>query len=125
MPFSEAHLALPTMAAPFLKRAKPMKMRAITMFGLSLLCVQTAQAQTSPLYMISYDSDRAVIVQNGVVIQEWHNSGAFAESALAIHETIRVVGRNSPQDGREYDLNGNLLGGGPYNNPAWLDLYDG
>ncbi len=84
-----------------------------------------AFGQTSPLYMISYDTNEAVIVQNGVLVSAWTNSGASRECGLAIHDTIRVVGRNSGEDGREYDHAGNPLGGGPYSNPGFTDLYDG
>ncbi len=84
-----------------------------------------AIAQTSPLYMIAWDSNEAVIVQNGLLVSTWTNSGAFGECGLAMHESIRVVGRNSGQDGREYDFAGDLLGGGPYSNPGFTDLYDG
>ncbi len=89
------------------------------------LSASAAMAQTSPLYMISYDTNQAVIVQNGQVITSWNNSDPFRETGLAIHDTIRVIGRNGGQNGREYDLAGNPLGGGPYNNPSFDDLYDG
>ncbi len=91
-----------------------------------LLCATAglAAGQASPLYMFSYDTNQAVIVQNGQVIGQFTNSGAFRETALAIHSTIRVLGRNPGENGREYDLNGAPLGGGPYNNPAYVDVYD-
>jgi len=84
-----------------------------------------ASAQTSRLYMIAFDTNRAVIVQNGQIVKQFTNSGAGRESAMAIHGSLRVLGRNPGENGREYDLDGNLLGGGPYTNPAYADVYDG
>ncbi len=103
-------------------------MRALSIVHISVLASLSggsALAQTSPLYMVSYDTSDGVIVQNGQVISSWNNSGSFRESAMAIHDTIRIIGRNPGENGREYDLAGNPLGGGPYNNPSYDDLYDG
>jgi hypothetical protein len=102
-----------------------MKLNALLNLSFILFCTQVAQAQKSPLYMISYDSNRAVIVQDGLITKEWHNSGAYEESALAIYDTIRIVGRNSGDLGAKYDLNGNRIALGGYPNTGWRDLYDG
>jgi hypothetical protein len=84
-----------------------------------------AIAQLNPLYMVSYDTNDVVVIQNGVLIDQWTNSGAFQESGLAIQSTIKMVGRNPGQNGAEYALDGTPLGGGPYFNPAYVDCYDG
>ncbi|HRQ72970.1 MAG TPA: GC-type dockerin domain-anchored protein [Phycisphaerales bacterium] len=92
-----------------------------------LLCTTAgfAAGQVSRLYMIAYDTNQAVIMQNGQIVKQFTNSGAGKESAMAIHASLRVLGRNPGENGREYDLDGNLLGGGPYTNPAYVDVYDG
>ncbi|MCB9845907.1 MAG: hypothetical protein H6811_07990 [Phycisphaeraceae bacterium] len=83
-----------------------------------------ALAQSSPLYMIAYDTNEAVIVRNGVLVTAWNNSGPSRESALAIDSTVRVLGRNPSQNGQEYDLGGSPIGGPQYPNPGFTDVYD-
>lgn len=90
-----------------------------------IVATDSATAQQSPLYMVSYDTNQVVVIQNGILINSWTNGGAFLESALAIGDTIRMVGRNPGQNGAEYALDGTPLGGGPYFNPEYDDLYDG
>jgi uncharacterized protein (TIGR03382 family) len=82
-----------------------------------------AHGQTSPLYMISYDTNEAVVVQNGQVTTAWTNTNT--ETAMAIDSTVRVLGRNPGLTGAEYDLGGNLLNSGVYPNPLYVDVYDG
>ncbi len=97
----------------------------ILVIASALLSANLALGQTNPLYMVSYDTNEVIVILNGVIINQFTNSGAFGESGLAIHDTIKMVGRNPGQNGAEYALDGTPLGGGPYFNPSFVDLYDG
>ena len=93
--------------------------------GSTLLLPGLAFGQINPLYMVSWDTNQVIVVQNGLIIDQWTNSGAFQECGLAIQSTIKMVGRQAGQNGAEYALDGTPLGGGPYFNPAFTDCYDG
>ena len=84
-----------------------------------------ALGQTSPLCMVAWNTDDVVVIQNGTLVNHWNNSGAYAESGLAVQATIKMVGPDPGQNGAEYALDGTPLGGGPYFNPAYASLYDG
>ncbi|MHC4108133.1 MAG: hypothetical protein ACYSTY_08625, partial [Planctomycetota bacterium] len=92
---------------------------AATVLGPSGMAI----AQLSPLYMVSWDTNEVIVVQNGALIDQWTTSGQ--ECGLAIQSTIKMVGRQGGQNGAEYALDGTPLGGGPYFNPAFTDCYDG
>jgi hypothetical protein len=84
-----------------------------------------AWGQTSRLCMVAFDTDDVVVIQNGALVDQWNNSGTYAESGLAVQATIKMVGRNFGDNGAEYAFDGTPLGGGPYFNPAYASLYDG
>jgi hypothetical protein len=91
----------------------------------AILFSSAAWGQTSRLCMVSWNTNDVVVIQNGVLVDQWLNSGPFKESGLAVLTTIKMVGRNANENGAEYALDGTPLGGGPYFNPSFMDLYDG
>ncbi len=70
-----------------------------------------ASAQTSELYIFSYTSNQAYVVQNGNLNRSFA-TGTY-EFAGAVAGDVRTVQAYSwvGQDGKQYDTNGNDLGG--------------
>ena len=95
----------------------------ILVIASGLFSANFALGQTSPLYMVSWDTNDVFVIQNGMIINQFTTSGS--ETGLAIQDTIKMVGRGPRQNGAEYALDGTPLGGGPYFNPGFVDLYDG
>ncbi len=95
----------------------------ILVIASALSSANLALGQANPLYMVSWDTNDVIVIQNGMIINQFTTSGL--ETGLAIQDTIKMVGRGSGQNGAEYALDGTPLGGGPYFNPGFVDLYDG
>ncbi len=89
-----------------------------------LLTASAAAAQTSPLYLTSYTSTQAYIVQGGVITTSFNRTATDDGPALVVDGTVKMYGQYGGSVGREYDLNGNLLAGS-YTNPGYVDCYDG
>ena len=101
--------------------------------GIVALCAlgglaAAAHAQVTPMIITEFNTDRAIIVQNGQLVRSF-TLNSTDENAMAVFgaNDIRTVGRNAGQNGQQYDEFGNLLGGGPYDNDAVgaSDFYDG
>jgi hypothetical protein len=84
----------------------------------------SAGAQVSPLYLGDWTSGQTWVVQGGVVIDSFNRAGPSDGPGMAIGTTIKFIGQEGGQTGREYALDGTLLGG-TYTNPSFEDLYDG
>jgi hypothetical protein len=69
-----------------------------------------ARGQTSPLYIAS-GSETRLIIQGGQVVGSFKRDGGewWDGPAMAITDTIKFVGLLSPQVGRQYSLEGQLL----------------
>jgi hypothetical protein len=83
-----------------------------------------ALAQTSELYLTTYEQTDAYVVQNSQIIRQFNRLHQFDGPALVVLESIKMLGQFGGQVGHEYDLNGNPLAG-TYPNPGWTDCYDG
>lgn len=83
-----------------------------------------AGAQTSRLYLTEYGTTNAYIVQGGSIVGSFSRTASDDGPALAILGTVRMYGQYGGAAGREYDLNGNLIGGS-YLNTGFVDCYDG
>lgn len=89
-----------------------------------LLLPAVALAQTSELYLTTYEQTDAYVVQNGQIVRQFQRLHQFDGPALVVQDTIKMLGQFPGQIGHEYDLNGNPLAG-TYPNPGWDDCYDG
>jgi hypothetical protein len=83
-----------------------------------------ANAQISPLYLGDWTSGQSWVVQGGVVINTFNRSGASDGPGLAVSDSVKYIGQEGGQTGRQYALDGTPLGG-TYTNPGFEDLYDG
>jgi len=81
-------------------------------------------AQTSELFLTTYEDTRAFVVRGGQVIRQFNRTGPFDGPALVVQNTIKMYGQKGGDIGREYSLNGNLLPG-QYPNAGFVDCYDG
>jgi hypothetical protein len=94
--------------------------RPLAFFSLAGL----AGAQTSELFLTSYGSTAAYVVQNGQIVRQFNRTNSTDGPALVVQGTIKMFGQAGGNVGREYDLNGNLLAGS-YLNAGFTDCYDG
>jgi hypothetical protein len=88
------------------------------------VAVKSALAQTSELYLTTYENTKAYVVQNGAIIRQFDRTRGSDGPALVVQDTIKMYGQFGGAVGREYDLNGNLLSG-QYPNTGFVDCYDG
>ncbi len=84
----------------------------------------SALAQTSELYLTNWDNGATFVVQNGAVVRQFNRSSNTDGPGLVVQSTIKCIGQDGLQSGREYDLNGAPLSG-TYLNPRYTSLYDG
>ncbi len=92
--------------------------------GLIALAAGSGMAQISPLYLGDWTSGQTWVVQGGVVINSFQRSGPSDGPGLAVTDTVKFIGQEGGQTGRQYALDGTQLGG-TYFNPEFEDLYDG
>lgn len=81
-------------------------------------------AQTSELYLNDWTTTNTFVVQGGKIIRQFKRDNTKDGTGLVVQSTIKNIGQDSGNVGREYDLNGNPLGG-RYTNPGFTSLYDG
>jgi hypothetical protein len=84
----------------------------------------TSLAQTSELWLTSYQSTDAYVVQNGQIVRQFSRTSSSDGPGLVVQGTTKMLGQFSGAVGREYDNNGVLLAG-QYPNPGFTDCYDG
>jgi len=84
----------------------------------------TALAQTSELYLTSWDTTQVFVVQNGQIVRQFNRSSTVDGPGLVVQSTVKCIGQDAGQTGREYDLSGAPLSG-TYTNPSYGSLYDG
>lgn len=89
-----------------------------------LLVSAVAPAQTSALYLNEWFGEETYVVQNGLIVRQWTRRDTQDGPGLVVVDSIKNIGVRVGNVGREYDLNGNLLGG-RYTNPGFHSLYDG
>lgn len=89
-----------------------------------LLVPGVALAQTSELYLTTYERTEAYVVQDGEIVRQFNCLHQYDGPALVVQDSIKMLGQYGGQVGHEYDLFGALLGG-EYPNPQWTDCYDG
>jgi len=110
----------------FLLEENPMTMEkriAIAAVVAGLFTVSAA-AQTSELFLSDWTTTATFVVQNGQVIRQFNRSAPLEGPGLVVTGTIKFIGQNGGQVGREYDLDGAPLAG-CYSNPRFQSLYDG
>lgn len=90
----------------------------------AVLLAAPALAQTSRLYLTTYQDTRAYVVQNGQIVLQFTRTGPNDGPALVVQNTIKMLGQAGGNIGREYSLTGNLLPG-QYPNTGFVDCYDG
>ncbi len=92
--------------------------------AVAALTCGSALAQTSELYLTSWDTPQTFVVQNGTIVRQFNRSGTSDGPGLVVQGSIKCIGQDSGANGREYDLNGAPLSGS-YVNPGFASLYDG
>lgn len=79
----------------------------------------------SKLYLTQFAGNNGVIIQGNSIISSF-NTGVSTETGIAVRDTVRIVsGLTNTGPGSEYDLNGNVINPGIFNNPGIDSLYDG
>jgi len=96
---------------------------AISVLTLALASQATA-GTVSTLYVVRAFDTSVIAVQGDSIINTFTTDSSH-QGALAVNDTIRIMGSGSGIAGSEYDLSGNLLNAGIYTNPAYTDTYDG
>jgi len=78
----------------------------------ALALAAPAPAQTSPLYVNTFDTNEMVVVQGGSVINSW-TTPTPRQNAIAVAGDIRMAGNrvSGSNMGNQYTLGGALLGG--------------
>jgi hypothetical protein len=96
--------------------------RAIPFVVIAL--ASTAFAQTSELWLTSYQSTNTYVVRNGQIVRQFSRTATNDGPGIVVQGTTKMFGQGPSAVGREYDNNGNLLTG-QYVNPGFTDCYDG
>ncbi|MGA9575853.1 MAG: IPTL-CTERM sorting domain-containing protein [Lysobacterales bacterium] len=101
-----------------------MKNFAIFVIGSLLMTVGVAQA--SPLYITQYNGTSGAIVETdtGAIIDTFTTT-VSSETGIAVNGTVRIIPAFAQTSGSEYDLSGNVINNGIYDNPEYNSLYDG
>lgn len=94
---------------------------AFLILGLAAL---TATAQVSELYLNDWSTTATFVVQNGQVVRQFNRSAPSDGPGLVVTDTIKMIGQDGGQVGRQYGLDGTPMGG-RYTNPSFTSLYDG
>ncbi len=102
-----------------------MMKRTLTALLAVVTCLPAmVQAQVSELYLSDRVTPVVYVVQNGQIVRQFNRSGQFDGPACVVTDTVKFIGQDPGQVGREYTLDGAPLDG-RYSNPSFDSLYDG